>query len=40
MRTLIALLCLVALSATAYAQDPAEAFPKFCEDWMQKLAAR
>jgi len=35
------MLAVLAVSGAAYAQDAAAgAFPQFCEEWMQKLAAR
>jgi len=40
MRPFIALCLLTLLAAGAYAEDAASAFPKFCEEWMQKLDAR
>jgi hypothetical protein len=39
MRLLI-LLVLLTVTAAARADDPADSFPKFCDEWIEKLAAR
>lgn len=39
-RVVVGVLLVLLLSSPALADDPAAAFGKFCEEWMEKLAAR
>ena len=37
---LVALLILLTVTTVARAEDPADSFPQFCDEWIEKLAAR
>jgi len=36
----LALLILLIVTSVARAEDPADSFPQFCDEWIEKLAAR
>src|SRR5512135_3134165 len=37
---LLGLLILLIVATAARAEDPADSFPQFCDEWIEKLAAR
>ncbi len=37
---LLVMVALLMVTAAARAEDPADSFPQFCDEWIEKLAAR